>query len=116
LIKLYHNNRCAKSRACLDLIIKSGLKFEVFQYLKLELTKKEISLIVDGLVDPIEDLVRKEPIIKGVKINFSNKREVISLLFKNKICLQRPIIFTGKEYVICRPVEKVLKYLSNKIV
>ena len=116
MIKLYHNSRCSKSRGCLDLINKSGIKYEIFEYLKSELTKKEINDIVEGLIDPIEDLVRKEPIIKGVKINFSNKREVISLLFKNKICLQRPIIFTGKEYVICRPVEKVLKYLSNKIV
>ena len=85
MIKLYHNSRCSKSRACLDLINKSGIKYEIFEYLKSELTKKEINDIVEGLIDPIEDLVRNESVIKNVKINFLNKKNVVDLIFKNKI-------------------------------
>ena len=34
---------------------------------------------------------------------------------KNKICMQRPIVALGDIYEICRPVNKVLKYLAYKV-
>jgi len=115
MILLYHNKKCSKSRACLELIINSNSKYKVINYLEDDIRASDLEILVKGLIDPIEDLVRtNEPIIKNKKINFENKVDVINLLINNKNCMQRPIIGVGSIFEICRPVDKVLKYLDKK--
>ena len=115
MILLYHNKRCSKSRACLELIINSNSKYKVINYLEDDMGPAELKALVEGLVDPLEELVRtNEPIIKNKKINFENKEDIINLLINNKNCMQRPIVGVKGIYEICRPVDKVLKYLDKK--
>ena len=45
-------------------------------------------------------------------INFRNKDSIIKLIPKYNICMQRPIIRVNDKFVICRPPEKVLKYIK----
>ena len=115
MILLYHNKRCSKSRACLELIIKSNIKYKVINYLEEDICPKDLVAIINGLIDPIENLVRiNEPSIKNKKINFKNKKDIMDLLKNNKICMQRPIVAAGGRFEICRPADKVLKYLDQK--
>ena len=51
--------------------------------------------------------------IKGIKIDFESKEEVVDIISKYKICLQRPIIFVNNKYIICRPPEKVLQFIKK---
>ena len=112
MIRLYHNKKCSKSRACLEIIKKSNIEYTVINYLEDYLSPKDIEELIKGLVNPIEELIRiNEPIIKNKVINFNNNKDIINLLSKNKICMQRPIVALGNIYEICRPVDKVLKYL-----
>ena len=103
---LYHNPNCSKSRNCLLLLNEVGIKFEVRNYLRTPLTKKEIKLIITKLKDScISELVR------NVKLNFdpiNNKDSLIDFLFENPNQLQRPIFFNEKNFYICRPPEKIL--------
>ena len=113
MIVIYHNNRCSKSRFCLDLIKKSNTDYKVIEYLKEDLSVNKIKEIVDGLEGDIKDIVRtNEKEIKNVKIDFKNKESIIKLIAKYKICMQRPIIHVNEKFVICRPPEKVLKYIK----
>jgi|TARA_Y100000589_G_scaffold265915_1_gene256988 arsenate reductase len=113
MIVIYHNNRCSKSRLCLDLIKKSGSDYKVIEYLKEDLSVNKIKEIVDGLEGDIKDIVRtNEKEIKNVKIDFKNKESIIKLIAKYNICMQRPIIRVNKRFIICRPPEKVLKYIK----
>ena len=113
MIVIYHNNRCSKSRLCLDLIKKSNTDYKVIEYLKEDLSVNNIKEIVYGLEDDIHDIVRRnEKEIKNVKINFKNKDSIIKLIAKHNICMQRPIICVNEKFVICRPQEKVLKYIK----
>ena len=113
MIVIYHNNRCSKSRQCLDLIKKSNTDYKVIEYLKEDLTVNSIKEIVYGLEGDINEIVRtNEKEIKKVKIDFTNKERVIKLIAKYKVCLQRPIIHVNKKFVICRPPEKVLNYIN----
>ena len=113
MIVIYHNNRCSKSRLCLDLIKKSNIDYKVIEYLKEDLSVNNLKKIVDGLEGDIKDIVRaNEKEIKNVKINFKNKDSIIKLIAKHKICIQRPIIRVNEKFVICRPPEKVLKYIK----
>ena len=116
MILLYHNKKCSKSRACLELIINSNIKYKVINYLEDDIRFAELEALVKGLIDPLEELVRtNDPNIKNKKINFENKEDIINLLINNKNCLQRPIVGVEGIFEICRPVDKVLKYLDKKI-
>ena len=113
MIVIYHNNRCSKSRLCLDLIKKSGTDYKVIEYLKEDLSLNNIKEIVYGLEGDINDIVRtNEKEIKKVKIDFTNKESIIKLIAKYKVCLQRPIILVNEKFVICRPPEKVLNFIN----
>lgn len=116
MILLYHNKKCSKSRACLELIINSNSKYKVINYLEDDIRFAELEALVKGLIDPLEELVRTNDLnIKNKKINFENKEDIINLLINNKNCLQRPIVGVEGIFEICRPVDKVLKYLDKKI-
>ena len=113
MIVIYHNNRCSKSRLCIDLIKKSNTDYKVIEYLKEDLSENNIKEIVYGLEGEINDIVRtNEKEIKKVKIDFTNKDSIIKLIAKYKKCMQRPIVRVNKKFVICRPPEKVLKYIK----
>ena len=113
MIVIYHNNRCSKSRLCLELIKKSNTDYKVIEYLKENISVNNIKEIVYGLEGEINGIVRtNEKEIKNIKINFKNRDSIIKLITKYNICMQRPIIRVNEKFVICRPPEKVLKYIK----
>lgn len=114
MIIIYHNNRCSKSRQCLNLLKESKVAYNIIEYLKDELSTNDIKDIVSKLDGDVRDIIRvNEKDIKGLKIDFNNKDEVVDIISKYKICLQRPIIFVNKKYIICRPPEKVLQFIKK---
>jgi len=113
MIKIYHNNRCSKSRCGLEILEQSGKSFEVIKYLDDLLTKEELENIIVLLkIRPI-DLVRKNEAIW--KTNFKGKvlsdKEIIDAMINNPKLIERPIIINGKEAVIGRPPEHILSIL-----
>ena len=84
MIVIYHNNRCSKSRQCIELIKKSNIDYKVIEYLKEDLSVNKIKEIVYGLEDEINDIIRtNEKEIKKVKIDFTNKDSIIKLIAKH---------------------------------
>ena len=101
MIVIYHNNRCSKSRLCLELIKKSNTDYKVIEYLKEDLSVNNIKEIVYGLEGEINDIVRtNEKEIKNIKIDFKNKDSIIKFAFilhaydkdKNKFNLDDEIV------------------------
>ncbi|NMH88163.1 arsenate reductase (glutaredoxin) [Flavivirga algicola] len=110
MIKIYHNNRCSKSRCGLEILEKSGKEFEIVKYLEDVPNKNELKDIIKLLgIKPIE-LVRKNEAIW--KATFKNKdlsdEEVITAMVENPKLIERPIIINGKKATIGRPPEKIL--------
>ncbi len=59
-MKILHNPRCSKSRQGLAILEASNIKFEIINYLKTPVSRKELIEIIELLdIDPIE-LVRKK--------------------------------------------------------
>jgi arsenate reductase len=113
MIKIYHNNRCSKSRCGLELLEKSGKAFEVVKYLEDVPNEKELRNIIKLLnIKPI-DLVRKNETIW--KENFKNKdlsdAELIKSMVENPKLIERPIVINGNKAVIGRPTEEILKII-----
>ncbi|GAA4882497.1 arsenate reductase (glutaredoxin) [Flaviramulus aquimarinus] len=110
MIKIYHNNRCSKSRCGLELLEKSGKEFEVVKYLDNIPSAKELKDIINLLdIKPIQ-LVRKNETIW--KANFKGKElndaEIIKAMVENPKLIERPIVINGKKAVIGRPPENIL--------
>ena len=113
MIKIYHNNRCSKSRQGLQLLEESGKKFEVVKYLENIPTKEELISIIEKLqIKPI-DLVRKNEAIW--KENFKGKElsdsEVISAMAQYPKLIERPIVINGNKAAIGRPLENITNIL-----
>ena len=110
MIKIYHNNRCSKSRCGLEILEKSGKAFEVVKYLDNIPSAKELKDIIKLLgIKPIQ-LVRKNEAIW--KNNYKNKdlsdSEIIKAMVDNPKLIERPIIINGNKAVIGRPPELIL--------
>ncbi len=114
MIKIYHNNRCSKSRQGLQLLEESGKKFEVVKYLENIPTKEELTSIIEKLqIKPI-DLVRKNEAIW--KENFKGKElsdsEIISAMIQYPKLIERPIVINGNKAAIGRPLENITNILQ----
>ena len=110
MIKIYHNNRCSKSRCGLEILENSGKSFEVVKYLENTLSAKALKEIIALLkIKPI-DLVRKNEAIW--KENFKNKTltdaEIVNAMVENPKLIERPIIINGNKAVVGRPPELIL--------
>ncbi len=113
MIKIYHNNRCSKSRCGIQALEESGKQFEVVKYLEDVPTKTELKNIIKLLdITPIE-LVRKNEAIW--KENFKGKTlsddEIIDAMVANPKLIERPIVINGNKAVIGRPTEKILEII-----
>jgi len=113
MIKIYHNNRCGKSRAGLKLLEDSGKEYQVINYLETVPTFEELKKIIDILgIRPIE-LIRKNESIWKEKFknkDFSDK-ELINIMIENPKLIERPIVVKNEKAVIGRPTEKILEIL-----
>ncbi|GGH02665.1 arsenate reductase (glutaredoxin) [Polaribacter pacificus] len=109
MIKIYHNNRCSKSRLGLALVEASGKPFEVIKYLETPITIDELKEILLLLDIPAIDLVRKNE--KTWKENFKGQNhtedELLNIMVTNPKLIERPIVVNNKKAVIGRPTERI---------
>jgi arsenate reductase len=111
IMKIYHNNRCSKSRQCLALIPQDGV--EIIDYINNPLTKVELTALIKKIgIAPME-LVRKGEAIW--KENYKGKdlsdSQIIDTMVANPKLIERPIVETEDKAVVCRPPERVLEML-----
>lgn len=110
MIKIYHNNRCSKSRCGIELLENSGKEYEVVKYLENTPTTEELENIITLLgISPIE-LVRKNEAIW--KENYKGKdltdKDIVKAMIENPKLIERPIVVNGNKAVIGRPTETIL--------
>ncbi|PIE49159.1 MAG: arsenate reductase (glutaredoxin) [Flavobacteriales bacterium] len=112
-MKIYHNPRCSKSRSGLAILEGSGKPFEVVQYLKTPLDKKQIEVLLKKLdFKPIE-LVRKNEAIWKEKFKGKDltDNEIIAAMAAYPKLIERPIVVKGDKAIIGRPPELIKNLL-----
>lgn len=108
-MKIYHNNRCSKSRQCLAFLEETNQEFEIINYLETPPTKKELQEIITMLgITPLQ-LVRKGEAIwketyKGTEMSDD---EILTAMLNNPKLIERPIVVTNGKAAIARPLENV---------
>lgn len=109
MIKIYHNQRCSKSRCTLDILKDKSVEMEVIDYQVNPPSSEELKDILRMLDMKPLDLIRKgEDIYKG---NFKGKElsdeEWIDVMIKHPKLIERPIVVNNGRAVIGRPPENV---------
>ncbi len=113
MTKIYHNQRCRKSRETLAILNEKNQEIEIIDYLEKPPTKEELREILDMLGMKPEELIRKGESI--FKENFKGKtltdEEWINVLHSNPKLIERPIVVKDGKAIIGRPPENVLNIL-----
>lgn len=110
MIKIYHNNRCGKSREALQILEAAGQPFTVVKYLEDVPTKEELNHIIELLdIMPI-DLIRKNESIWKDNYRDENLSDeaIVDVMVKHPKLIERPIVVNGDKAVIGRPPQLVL--------
>lgn len=108
-ITIYHNPKCSKSRATLELVEQQGADLKIVKYLESPPTAKELEALVTKLGIEPEQLVRKGEEI--YKTEYAGKKltpaQWIDAMVRHPILIERPVVVSGNRAVIGRPPENV---------
>ena len=111
-MEILHNPRCSKSRATLNIILENNIQPTIRLYLDNPLSIEEIRNLLIKLDTTADQIVRKnEEVYKKLNLKDSDQDLLIEKISKNPILLERPIVVKGKEAIIGRPPENVMKLL-----
>jgi arsenate reductase len=112
-IRILHNPRCSKSRQALALLQTQGIEPEVVEYLKTPPDAVELDRILKALDMEPEALMRKgEDVYKElVKGKRRSRAQLIDLMVRHPILIERPIVINGDKAALGRPPEAVLAIL-----
>lgn len=113
MFTIYHNPKCAKSRAGLNYIKEKGLEYQVIEYMKDILSHKELKDLLMKLNKGPKEIIRIQEDIYKEKFrgkNFTDE-EWITILIDNPKLIQRPIVVSGYKAVVAQPVDEIEKLL-----
>ncbi len=112
--RIYHNPRCSKSRATLELLRERGFEPEVVEYLKSPPTADELADLLRMLAMEPRDLARKQEAAyreAGLADSALSRDQIIRLMVEHPAVIERPVVVYGSRAAVGRPPEKVLEIL-----
>jgi arsenate reductase len=115
-ITIYHNPQCGTSRNVLAMIRNSGEEPEIIEYLKSPPTREELVELIARMEISPRDLLRRKgtPYDElGLDDPHLTDDELIDLMLKHPILINRPIVVSPLGVKLCRPSEAVLDILPN---
>lgn len=113
-ITIYHNPRCSKSRATLQLLQEKGIESTIIEYLKTPPSADELEEILNKLGMEPRDLMRKgEDAYReaGLDNPALDRKALIAAMVEHPILIERPIVLSKGKAAIGRPPERVLEIL-----
>jgi arsenate reductase len=113
-VTLYHNPRCSKSRATLELLARHGMQPAVVEYLRTPPTAATLDALLNMLGLEPRELIRKhEPEYAGAGLDDPRltRGQLIAAMVRHPKLIERPIVVRNGKAVIGRPPEKVLELL-----
>ena len=113
-VTIYHNPRCSKSRQTLALLEEKGVAPDIVEYLKTPPSAAELKAILKKLGLKPQEIVRTTDARYaelGLKERAVSEDDLIALMAKNPILIERQIVVSGNKAAIGRPPETVLAIL-----
>ncbi|GHA70838.1 arsenate reductase [Lysobacter bugurensis] len=114
-MRLYHNARCSKSRAALDLLRARDVELDVVDYLQSPPTSAELRELLERLGMSPRELLRTgeaEYASLGLAAADVGDDTLIAAMSAHPRLIERPIFVCGNRAVVGRPPERVLELLE----
>ena len=114
-VTIFHNPRCSKSRQTLALLENHEPKPTIIEYLKTPITKDKLIEILSLLGLAPRDLMRKKEEVyaeQGLNNPSLSDAELIDIMVKNPILIERPIVVANGKAALGRPPEQVLNIIE----
>lgn len=111
-IVIYHNPRCSKSRAALQLLRDRGIEPEIIEYLKAPPSAARLKELLAMLGMSPRELMRKgeEPYkTLGLSDESLDDDALVSAMVDNPILIERAIVVAGDKARLGRPPEQILE-------
>ena len=115
-ITIYHNPACGTSRNTLAMIRNSGSEPEVIEYLETPPGKEKLGALVRAMGISVRELLRRKgtPYDElGLDDPKWTDEQLLELMVKHPILIERPIVVTPLGTRLCRPSELVLDILPS---
>lgn len=113
-LTLYHNPRCSKSRAALELLQARNLPVTVVKYLETPLTAAGVQQLLTQLNYQARQLLRTgEDDYRelGLSDPTLSETQLIEAMAAHPKLIERPILVKGDKALVGRPPEKILELL-----
>jgi arsenate reductase len=113
-LKIFHNPRCSKSRATLQLLRDRGLEPEVILYLENPPSAGELRDILGKLSRAPRELMRRgesEYRAQGLDDPALSEQQLIAAMVATPKLIERPIVLYRGKAALGRPPESVLDIL-----
>ena len=114
MVRIYHNNRCSKSRATLALLEERGAAVEVVNYLDTPPTAAELAALLKQLGMTARQLLRTgedEYRTLGLDNLALGEDALIAAMVAHPKLIERPIVVANGKAALGRPPERVLAIL-----
>lgn len=113
-LTLYHNPRCSKSRAALELLEARALQPRIVRYLDTPPSAAELTELLSRLGIPARGLLRTGE-DEYRELNLADPTltdaQLIEAMHQHPRLIERPILVAGERAAIGRPPEKILELL-----
>jgi len=116
-VTIYHNPACGTSRKTLALIREAGEEPEIIEYLKTPPSRDKLRELIRAMGITPRQLLRRRgtPYDElGLDDPKWTDDEIITLMTKHPILIERPIVVTPLGVRLCRPPERVLEILPKR--
>ena len=109
---IWHNPRCSKSRATLELIEKAGVTPTIRLYQDNAPTEAEIRAALILLNIPAAALIRSgEALYKELNLKTAEEDTLIKAMANHPKLIERPVVINNNKAALGRPPESVLDIL-----
>jgi len=109
---IWHNPRCSKSRATLELIKEAGVTPTIRLYQDNAPTQAEIRAALVMLNIPAADLIRTgETLYKELNLKDADNETLINAMADHPKLIERPVVINNNKAALGRPPESVLDIL-----
>ncbi len=111
---IWHNPRCAKSRAGLKYLLDRGIEPRIVKYLDEPPSEETLGALLGMLGISARGLMRtKEPLYRELGLKeIDDEKLLIAAMAEHPKLIERSVVIYGNRAVIARPAEAVEKLLN----
>ena len=112
--QIFHNPRCSKSRAAMELLTEKGIEADVIKYLETPPDRETIEQVLALLNMQPRELMRKgeaEYSDNNLSDDLLTEDQLIDALVAFPKLIERPIVIANGKAAIGRPIENIIDIL-----